>query len=93
MQMVQGLVCAWVCMIFASFTPFPAFPACPPTQHMSPAPPLTNSSSLIFLVISFSVVSFLPVIIRGLHVCLGLLCSILAECDVIISINMHAFTL
>lgn len=85
--MVQGLVCACDRMIFASITPFSAAPACPPTQHMSPAPPLADSSSLILLIISYSVVSC------GLRSWWSLLCSVLAECDVFISINTHAFTL
>lgn len=59
-------VCVFV--IFASRTPFPAFPACPPTQHMSSSPLL--SSPLIPPVIIHFVVSFLSVFCVGdMHVC------------------------
>lgn len=93
-------VCVCVCMlvIFASRTPFPAFPACPPTQHMS-------SSPLLSFLLSPPNPSNLPIFCRlistnypreykcGRYACLCRsecpLCFTLALSDVFISINAH----
>lgn len=84
----DGLICACVCLIFASLTPFPA---CPPTQHMSPAPcgflvPNPSHHLILGCVISTR-------IICGSHACLCPLCSVLADGDAFLSINRERFTL
>lgn len=75
----REIACVCVCdFFFAGRTPFPAFPACPPTQHMSFSSLLSSallsaSSSLTPLVIVYFVVSSLPVFcvsinVGGMHV-------------------------
>ena len=84
-----------VCVIFASRTPFPASPACPPTQHMSSSPLL--SSSPILPIITHFVVSFLSVFcvsidVGGMRDC-ALCAPLQFFSDVFISINTHIHTL
>ena len=88
-------VCVCVCVIFASRTPFPASPACPPTQHMSSSPLL--SSSPILPIITHFVVSFLSVFcvsidVGGMRDC-ALCAPLQFFSDVFISINTHIHTL
>lgn len=92
----RGKHCRWthMCMCVPDFCqpyPVPAFPACPPTQHMSPAPrgflvPNPSRHLILRCVISTR-------IICGSHASLCPLCPVLADGDAFLSINREGFTL